>query len=337
MTLTDPATEATTANEAPPVRLLSGDDVDALATVEVGLAAAEDAARLVTAGRITTGRVQVNGPVAWMRILAGTVSDLDLLGYKEFHRVGRRVKYHVHLFRESTGDALGIVDGRRITSLRTSATAAAAVRHWAGDRRVRVGLIGSGEEAREGLRAIHGAVPVEQALVFSPTPANRNAFADQMGAELDLGVTATDSQAEVLSGCDVLYVATSSHHTAFLAGSDVADIGLVAAIGSTQPVHRELFGDVFAGADTVVVDTPDATHESGDCIEAVGAGWDASSVRLLGDYLAMPAGAASGRTVFKSIGSVEQDLVLAHHLLRAAEEQDRGTLVDPIGSLRLMR
>ena len=335
MTLTDPATE--TDVDAPQVRLLSSDDVDALATVEVGLAAAEDAARLVTGGRITTGRVQVNGPVAWMRILAGTISDLDLLGYKEFHRVGRRVKYHVHLFRESTGDALGIVDGRRITSLRTSATAAAAVRHWAGDRSIRVGLIGSGEEAREGLRAMNGAVPVEQALVYSPTPANRAAFADQMGAELGLAVTAADTQADVLAGCDVLYVATSSHHTAFLAADDLAGIGLVAAIGSTQPVHRELFGDVFSTADAVVVDTPDATHESGDCIEAVEAGWDASGVQLLGDFLRTPSGTAAGRTVFKSIGSVEQDLVLAHHLLRAAEEQDRGTLVDPVGSLRLMR
>lgn len=331
MTLTEPAIDA------PQVRLLSGDDVDALATIEVGLAAAEEAARLVTGGRITTGRVQVNGPVAWMRILAGTLTDLDLLGYKEFHRVGQRVKYHVHLFRESTGDALGVVDGRRITSLRTSATAASAVRHWAGDRSIRLGLIGSGEEAREGLRAIHGAVPVEQAQVFSPTPANRAAFADQMGAELGLAVSATDSQADVLAGCDVLYVATSSHGTAFLSAADVADIGLVAAIGSTQPVHRELSGDVFTAARAVVVDTPDATHESGDCIEAVNAGWDSSSVQLLSDYLATPRGLASGRTVFKSIGSVEQDLVLALHLLRAAEEQGRGTLVDPVGSLRLMR
>jgi alanine dehydrogenase len=326
-----------TATDAPPVRLLSGDDVDALATVEVGLAAAEDAARLVTAGNITTGRVQVNGPVAWMRILAGTISDLDLLGYKEFHRVGQRVRYHVHLFRESTGDAIGIVDGRRITSLRTSATAAAAVRHWAGERPVRVGLIGSGEEAREGLRAISGAVSVEQALVYSPTPANRAAFAEHMGAELALPVRAVDAQADVLAGCDVLYVATSSHHTAFLSAADVAGVGMVAAIGSTQPVHRELFGDAFGAAGRVVVDTPDATHESGDCIEAVAGGWDPTRTELLGDYLATPAGVADDRTLFKSIGSVEQDLVLAHHLLRAAEEQDRGALVDPVGSLRLMR
>jgi len=333
------ATAATdeTAGEAAPIRLLDGDDVDALATVAIGLAAAEEAARMVTGGRLTTGRVQVNGPVAWMRLLAGMVSDLDLLGYKEFHRVGRRVRYHVHLFRESTGDALGIVDARRITSLRTSATAAAAVRHWAGGESVRLGLIGSGEEAREGLRAIHGAVPVEEAVVFSPTPANRAAFAEQMGAELGLAVRDVPAQADVTGNCDVLYVATSSHHTAFLRAEDVAGVGLVAAIGSTQPVHRELFGDVFHACDRVVVDTPDAAHESGDCTEAVDQGWDPGSVQLLGDYLAGPAGDRSGRTLFKSIGSVEQDLVLAYHLLRAAEEQGRGTVVDPIGSLRLMR
>lgn len=335
-TATEPATDET-ADAAAPIRLLDGDDVDALATVAIGLAAAEEAARMVTGGRLTTGRVQVNGPVAWMRLLAGMVSDLDLLGYKEFHRVGRRVRYHAHLFRESTGDALGIVDARRITSLRTSATAAAAVRHWAGGEPVRLGLIGSGEEAREGLRAIHGAVPVEEAVVFSPTPANRAAFAEQMGAELGLAVRDVPTQADVTGACDVLYVATSSHHTAFLRAEDVTEIGLIAAIGSTQPVHRELFGDVFHACDRVVVDTPDAAHESGDCTEAVGQGWDPGCVQLLGDYLAGPAGDRSGRTLFKSIGSVEQDLVLAYHLLRAAEEQGRGTVVDPIGSLRLMR
>ena len=83
--------------------LLSGDDVDRLATMPLALVAAEEAARLVARGDIVTGRVQVNGPVAWMRVLAGMVTELDLLGYKEFHRVGRHVRYHVHLYRESLG------------------------------------------------------------------------------------------------------------------------------------------------------------------------------------------------------------------------------------------
>lgn len=316
--------------------LLNGDDVDRLATMPLALAAAQKAARLAASGSIVTGRVQVNGPVAWMRLLAGMVTELDVLGYKEFHRVGRDVRYHVHVFRESTGEILGVVDGRRITSLRTAATAAAAVAHWAGGRSIRVGLIGSGEEAREGLRAMASAVDVSLATVFSPTPGNREAFAVQMAAELDLAVAAEGSAADVIAGCDVLYVATSSHHEPFLTAADLGDVGLVAAIGSTQPVHRELTGDVFRTARQVVVDTPDATHESGDCIEATDQGWDRSSVTVLGDFLASEP-RREGLTIFKSVGSVEQDLVLAHDLLEAARSAHVGVIVPDVASLRVMR
>lgn len=325
-------------SDAVPVHLIDGNAVDDLATVEVALEAAETAARLVAKGGLVTGRVQVNGRAAWMRILAGMVSDLDLLGYKEFHRVGKRVRYHIHLFRESTGDPIGVVDGRRITSLRTASTAAAAVRRWAGGRRVRVGLIGSGEEAREGLRALAGALDVESAIVFSPTPANREAFASQMAAELSLDVRAVGSQDEVTASCDVLYVATSSHHDPFLSAEQLADVRMVAAIGSTMPVHRELVGDVFARAAQVVIDTPDAVEESGDCIDGVEHGWDPKGAVLLGDYL--DAGQdpnLQGYTLFKSIGSVEQDLVLAYHLVGEAQRTARGTVVDDVASLRLMR
>ncbi|MDP4805290.1 MAG: hypothetical protein NWR45_10080 [Candidatus Nanopelagicales bacterium] len=316
--------------------LVNGEDVDRLATVPVALAAAEEAALLLARGNIVTGRVQVNGPVAWMRVLAGMVTDLDLLGYKEFHRVGRDVRYHVHLYRESTGEILGVVDGRRITSLRTAATAAIAVRHWANDRPIRVGLIGSGEEAREGLRAIAGATQVPRATVFSPTPANRDAFAEEMSAELEMEVVAKANQAEVLDECDMLYVATSSHNHPFLSASDLGNIGMIAAIGSTQPVHRELTGDVFLAAAQTIVDTPDATHESGDCIEASAQGWDAKSAILLGSYLSEKP-MNSGLTIFKSVGSVEQDLVLAYYLIEAARSNQAGAVVPDVASLRVMR
>jgi len=321
-----------------PMRLLSSDDVDALATSSVGLAAAERAARLALGEGVTTGRVQVNGQSSWMRILAGIIDDLDVLGYKEFHRVGQRVRYHIHLFRQSTGDPLGTVDGRRITGLRTASTAAVAGRHWSQGRPIRLGLIGSGEEAKEGLRAFAGAMDLREALVFSPTPANREAFASAMAEETEVPVRAVDSQTSVLESCDVLYVATSSHHTPFLRASDLKRPRFVAAIGSTMPVHRELVGDVFAEAAQVVIDTPDAAHESGDAIEALDYGWDPSSAVLLGAYLDRePLPQEGGVTLFKSIGSVEQDLVLASYLLDEASSRGKGTIVDDVASLRVMR
>ncbi len=318
------------------VLLLDEADVDALATVELGLRAAEEAARAVAVGDVVTGRVQVDGPLAWMRILAGTVSPLDLIGYKEFHRVGRSVRYHVHLFRESTGEPIAIVDGRRITSLRTSATAAVAARHRLGGDPVELGVIGSGEEAWEGLRALTGALKIASVRVFSPTEANRNRFAERAAAELGVLASAEPTSRDATQGRTAVYVATSSHHTPFLTAEQVAGAGWLGLIGSTMPVHREARGEVFLAADDVIIDTPDAARESGDCVEAIGLGWDPGTAVLLGHDLDREPGGA-GRTVFKSIGSVEQDLVLALHLVRAARAAGMGRSIDPVASLRTMR
>lgn len=317
------------------MRLLDGDAVDQLATVELGLEAAEAAARL-DRSKVSTGRVQIDGDVSWSRILAGSLSELDVTGYKEFHRVGQRVRYHINLFCESTADALGIVDGRRITSLRTSSTAAIAVKAWARDRTgIRVGVIGSGEEAREGLRALRGAIDISQATVFSPTRKNRESFAHSMSEALGLNVRALASQDGVLAESDVLYVATSAKHTPILSKSDLESIPMVAAVGATQRIDRELAGDAFNDR-RVVVDVMDAVLESGDGVDAAEHGWKPESSCLLGEYLDNP-GDPNERVLFKSIGSVEQDLVLGLRLLEAAEKEQVGVLVDPIGSLRIMR
>jgi len=321
------------------MRVLGGDDVDAVVSMDLALAAATAAAAAVAAQSVVTGRVQVSGSVAWMRVLAGMVSGLDLLGYKEFHRVGKDVRYHVHLFRESTGEPWGIVDGRRITSLRTAATAAVAARHWSASRgAASVAVVGSGEEAREGLRALAAALQVSKVRVYSPTPANREGFAVAVREDLGVPAVAAATVEEALEGADIAYIATSSQHTPFLSVELAATVGLVLAIGATRPEHRELDGSVFLRAGAVVVDTRDALQEAGDCIAARAEGFDVSKAMLLGDYLqCAPVSAAGAPVLFKSIGSVEQDLVLAHHLLLEAERVGVGRIIDAIASLRVMR
>ena len=192
------------------MRLLDGSDVDALADAGLGLRAARRTAELVSEGALTTGRVQVGDEIAWLRVLAGLVPGLDLLGFKEFHRVGKLVHYHVLLFRQSTGEPLGIVDGRRITSLRTSSTAALAFAHVFAERALVLAVIGSGEEAREGLRATAAAARVSRAFVYSPTAAHREAFAAEFTAELGFEVVPVASAREALAPADAAYVATAA-------------------------------------------------------------------------------------------------------------------------------
>jgi ornithine cyclodeaminase/alanine dehydrogenase-like protein (mu-crystallin family) len=319
------------------MRLVDGDTVDVLATNELGLAAAREAARLLASGQITCGRVQSGDDAAWIRVLVGLIPELDLIGYKEFHRVGKRVRYHVSLFRHSDGDALGIVDGRRITSLRTASTAALAFDHVLGGETIRLGVIGSGEEAREGLRAAAGVVKLSQVRVFSPSAANREAYAQQLGQELGVAIDPVDSVSAALADVDAAYVATAAR-APVLGAADVAHLRFVAAVGATRPDHHELSGDFVARAGSVVVDCADCTHEPGDMIDAERHGWRREEAVMLGHWLERPAEPSNGAPIlFKSIGSVEQDLVLARHLLAAAEQRQVGRDVDEIGTLRVMR
>ena len=319
------------------MRLIRSDDVDRLASVAVGLAAARETADLVARGNFTTGRVQVEDPHAWTRMLVGILPELDLLGYKQFHRVGKEVRYRVSLFRHSDGSPLGIVDGRRITSLRTSSTAALPVAHVFGDQPIHVAILGSGEEAREGARALHGAANVTSAVVYSPTAANREALAASLQAQLGLETCTAATVPEALARADAAYVATASR-SPFVSAADFADVRLVAAVGATRPDHHELHGDVLARAAQVVVDCHDALHEPGDVIDALADGFDADTAVLLGDWLkAQPLEPAGAPIVFKSIGSVEQDLVLARHLLAAAEADGVGEEIDDVASVRIMR
>lgn len=323
----------------PAVRILDQHDVDSMASPAVVLAAARRSADIAAAGEVTTDRLQVGDSLIWSRFLAGIIPSLDLFGYKQFHRVGQRVRYHVHLFRRSTGDPIAVVDGRRITSLRTAATAAIAVtHHLEPERPIQVGVIGSGEEAREGLRMLAGSVTVDRVRVFSPTGANRTSYATELGAELGLTIVPVGSVAEALERAVVAYVATSAAGAPFLSYDDVSDLRVVAAIGSTRPDQRELIGDVLAKAAHVVIDCADALHEPGDVIEAIETfGFDPHRAVLLGDELATAPKRHDGPVVFKSIGSVEQDLVLTHHLVEAAVEAGRGRTAETIASLRIMR
>jgi ornithine cyclodeaminase/alanine dehydrogenase-like protein (mu-crystallin family) len=318
--------------------LLTEKDVDELSSAPLALRAARETAELVAAGQVVTSRVQVADEMVWTRILVGILPTLNLLGYKQFHRVGQRVRYHVHLFERTTGDHIATVDGRRITSLRTAATAALAVALYAeGSIANHLGIIGSGEEAKEGLRMVSGAVDVSTVSVFSPTPKNREAFAQELGGELGLPVVPVGSVEEALRGADIAYIATSAEGEAFLGFDELRDVRVVAAIGSTRPNQRELKGDAIARTGRVVIDCDDARHEPGDMIDAVeNHGFDPASAMLLGSELTAAAG-HRGPVLFKSIGSVEQDLVLALHLVRAAADAGRGAVIPEVGSLRIMR
>jgi ornithine cyclodeaminase/alanine dehydrogenase-like protein (mu-crystallin family) len=272
-----------------------------------------------------------------MRLMAGALPTLGIFGYKEFHlSQDNSVRYAVHLFEIESGRPIGVVDAALVTTLRTAATAAVASQHFLGGAAaVRLGVIGTGAEALAGVRALANVLDLGSVRVTSRRAENRDKFAVTVAEETGLPVEAVADARSAAAGSDIVYVATASGGKVVVGAEDLAGVPFVASIGSTIPAQRELDADVLSGAGLVVVDTFDVLEESGDALAALDAGLQRDRVRLLGDWLGAPAAAVdSGPTVYKSIGSPEQDLVLAHAILRTAAERGFGRRMEPLSLVK---
>ena len=305
-------------------------------TQELAIEAARRAALARATGSVESTRMSVPFEGGWMRIMAAVLPSLNLFGYKEFHlATGNNVRYAVHLFALSDGRPLGVVDGALVTPLRTAASAAVAAEYFFGNgAEVRLGVIGSSAEALAGVRALNSVLKLKDVRVTSRSPENRERFAKTINEELGLDIRPENSIAETLKGVDMVYVATNSNGKVVVELKDLRDIPFVASIGSTTPAQRELDDDVLAGAAHVIVDTCDVLEESGDAIASAKHGLAREKVRLLGQMPQQEWNLKDGLTVYKSIGSPEQDLVLAHMILEAAAANGFGEHYPPISAIK---
>lgn len=315
------------------VRLVSADEVAQHISPATAIEAARVAASAQCQPDTAVGRLTLPFPGGWMRVLGASVPDLGIFGYKEFHLNDGRVRYAIHLFSIADGRPLGIVDGALTTPLRTAgAAAAAAVAYYHDPRPLHVGVIGSGTEARAGLRALATALPIASAAVTSRSDENRRHFATDMSTELDLDVSTAPDVSAVSKARDIVYIATNSGGRVVAGLDALGDVPLVLSIGSTLPEQRELDAKVVAGAACLVIDTFDVLRESGDVL-AAGDVLDRNRVVALADYLDAPR-RPEGPTLYKSIGSPEQDVVLAARILEAAATSGFGREIEPLTDVK---
>jgi ornithine cyclodeaminase/alanine dehydrogenase-like protein (mu-crystallin family) len=250
-----------------------------------------------------------------MRILFAADSAAGYCAIKAYHNVqGAGVRYVVSLYRLQDGELLALLDGRHITDLRTGAASGVIARKVAISGTVTVGLIGSGHQAATQLEALAAVYPVRSATVYSPTAANREAFARRMSQRLGFPVTAVESAQAAVHGHAVVAAASSARGAEpVLKGEWLGSCRLLCAVGNTRAQFAEVDVRCFQDARLVVVDSIHALEEAGELLQAIAAGALPESKRAtLG---AIVTGAVSvpgtGLIAFKSVGTALQDLALA--------------------------
>jgi len=109
-----------------------------------------------------------------------------------------------------TGEPLAIVNDGLLQHMRVGADGAIGARHMAKkDARV-LGVLGSGGMARSHVESLLCVRPIERLQVYSPTRANREAFAREMAGKHGIEAVACERPDEVYRGADIVAALTDS-------------------------------------------------------------------------------------------------------------------------------
>lgn len=220
---------------------------------------------------------------------------------------------------------VALLDGAALTTLRTPAVSALALRHLApAGRQLRLLLFGSGPQAYGHLEAVHAMRQLAEVVVVARAGSAAGAEgAEKLAAHArGLGVPARPGAAAEVADADLVICCTTSREPLF-DGRLIAPGATVVAVGSHEPDAREVDTALVRRAAVYVESRAAALREAGDLLvpEAEGAIGAGHISGTLADLVAgrMPgAGAASCPQLFKSVGMAWEDLAVAVALFEAA-------------------
>jgi ornithine cyclodeaminase/alanine dehydrogenase-like protein (mu-crystallin family) len=260
---------------------------------------------------------------------------------KAFHLTkGVGVRYVVYLYRLEDGELVAIMDGREVTFLRTGAVSGVAARYLAPQGASSVGILGAGNYAITQLEAIAAALPLTSARIYSPTPKNREGFAQEMSNRLDLEVIAVDSAEAAFKDQPMVILCTNTRGPdPVMKASWLSDPVLVCGVGSTRRESIEIDLDTFRASHLTVMDSDHAAEEAGDLLQALGNSvlqpetlWNLAQL-----VERTPERPRNGVTVFKSVGSGLQDLAVAAGYYERFKSRNEVHQVSGLASLKISK
>ncbi|MEV7236593.1 ornithine cyclodeaminase family protein [Streptomyces sp. NPDC051020] len=220
---------------------------------------------------------------------------------------------------------LALLDGAALTSLRTPAVSAVAIRHLAVPDAEHLVLFGAGPQAYGHLEAALAERPLTRLTVVSRTAAAAEALVAH--ARTAFGLDARTGTPAAVSGADLVLCCTTAREPLF-DGRLVPEHATVVAVGSHEPEARETDTALVRRSRVFVEARSVALREAGDLIIPAREGALAPD-RIAGTLADLVSGRVSpgpgGPRFFKSVGMAWQDLAVAAAVHRGLERTPSAT------------
>jgi ornithine cyclodeaminase/alanine dehydrogenase-like protein (mu-crystallin family) len=242
------------------------------------------------------------------------------------------LRFLVLLFDTETGSLLSLMQADHLGRIRTGAASGIATKYLARPEASRLGLIGTGRQARTQLDAISKVRRRSQVKVFGRDESRLRNFCREMAEQLNLAVEPAASAEEATRFGDVVTTATTAQKPV-VCGEWVRPGTHLNAIGANWPDRRELDDEAVSRATLIAVDSVEQSRkESGDLIQALanlGRPWD-DVIELHSVVTGKHPGRSSADqiTLFKSHGISIWDVAVANHAYQRAMREGKGKVLD---------
>ena len=197
------------------------------------------------------------------------------------------------LFHQRTGELVSILlDEGHLTDIRTVVAGAIAAKYLAPVNVERIGIVGTGTQARLQLRYLKHVTACRQVLVWGRGEPQLERYRRDMEPH-GFAIETTQNRADILRNCSLVVTATPAT-VPLLHVADLQPGTHITAVGSDTPEKQELDSAILARADVVVADSISQCLERGEIHKAIQSGHITQDDLVeLGDVIA---GRAAGRT-----------------------------------------
>ena len=219
------------------------------------------------------------------------------------------------LFSQQTGELVCILlDEGHLTGVRTAVAGAISAKYLAPRPVRRIGIMGTGTQARLQLKYLTSVVGCREVLAWGRGVEQLEQFRRELEG-CGFSIETTLDSAEIGATCNLI-VTTTSATEPILRSRDIQPGTHITAIGSDTPHKQELDVGILADTDQVVADSIAQCRLRGEIFKALEAGVITEDVVVeLGHLIS---GGAQGRTtasqvtVFDSTGVAVQDITIAN-------------------------
>jgi ornithine cyclodeaminase len=233
----------------------------------------------------------------------------------------------IMLFDPETGKATCAVDAGEVTAIRTAAASAVATDALARSDARTLGILGTGEQAWQHAAAMTHVRMIDEIRIWGRQQDAAAKLAKRVGAELNVHCLAASSVEEACQNADIICTTTSADRPILLV-DHVAPGTHINAVGSSRAGPVEIDPRFVAQALFVPDHREGVIAQGAEFIEAKAHGL-ADESNLGPEIGEIVSGAKIGRkddaqvTVYKSLGSIVQDIAAAHWLWQQCDENQK--------------